>query len=199
MFPSALIELIEKIKMPHRIAILAGTVVLLAGLFIYLIYLPKSEEIERLEGDVQRLTQSLNQAKIKARSLAKFQEEYKTVSEQFREALNLLPNEREIPALLRSITQQGSDSKLEFILFSPQRERPKDFYVEIPFSLEVNGTYHDVAVFFDKIGRMDRIVNITEVSMKPVAELSTMLSTRCEAVTYRFKGQMDEKPAEKKK
>lgn len=198
MLPSALVETVEKLKMPHRIAILAGTILLLAGAFVYFIYMPKTEEIERLTQDVQRLNNSINQARIKARSLAKFEEEYKTVSEQFQEALKLLPNEREIPALLRSITQQGADSKLEFVLFSPQKERAKDFYMEIPFSLEVNGQYHDVAVFFDKIGKMERIVNITEITMKPVAELSTNLNTKCEAVTYRFKGQLDEKPGQKK-
>jgi type IV pilus assembly protein PilO len=198
MLPSALVETVERLKMPHRIAILAGTILLLAGAFIYFIYMPKTEEIERLTQDVQRLNNSIAQARIKAKSLAKFEEEYKTVSEQFQEALKLLPNEREIPALLRSITQQGADSKLEFVLFSPQKERAKDFYMEIPFSLEVNGQYHDVAVFFDKIGKMERIVNITEITMKPVAELSTNLNTKCEAVTYRFKGQVDEKPGQKK-
>lgn len=198
MFPSVLLDTAERIRMSHRIAILAGTVLLLAGLFTYFVYLPKTEEITMLKADIQRLVQSINQAKIKARSLAQFEEEYKNVSEQFTEALKLLPNEREIPALLRSITQQGSESKLEFKMFTPQKERPKGFYVEIPFSLEVGGSYHDVAVFFDKIGSMERIVNITEVNMKPVAELSNTLNTKCEAVTYRFKGQADE-PAQPKK
>jgi type IV pilus assembly protein PilO len=60
--------------------------------------------------------------------------------------------------------------------------------MEIPVSIEVSGTYHDVAVFFDRVGRMERIINILNVSMQPVSERSTVLTTTCDAVTYRFKG-----------
>jgi len=55
-------------------------------------------------------------------------------------------------------------------------------------SIQVTGNYHDVAVFFDKVGRMKRIVNIINVSMQPEKSLSTMLNTKCTAITYRFKG-----------
>jgi type IV pilus assembly protein PilO len=58
----------------------------------------------------------------------------------------------------------------------------------VPISLEVRGTYHNVAVFFDKVGHMERIMNIRNVSMKPVSERSTTLVTTCDAITYRFKG-----------
>ncbi|MCP4568562.1 MAG: type 4a pilus biogenesis protein PilO, partial [FCB group bacterium] len=83
------------------------------------------------------------------------------------------------------------ESNLEFLLFSPKRERPRNFYVEIPVSVEVRGEYHDVARFFDKVGRMERIVNMLEVSMKPAKTLGTDLVTKCVAVTYRFR---EEKP-----
>jgi type IV pilus assembly protein PilO len=89
----------------------------------------------------------LNQAKMKARALKEFEEEFAEVEIQFAEALNLLPNTKEIPALLKTVTQLGTDSQLEFVLFSPQRERPKDFYMEIPVSIQVSGSYHNVAVF----------------------------------------------------
>jgi type IV pilus assembly protein PilO len=184
-------EKVEKIKMPHRIAILAGTIVVLVALFIWLIYLPKSEEISAVRQEIARLQTRLNQAKVRARALKKFEADYADVNAQFTEALKLLPNTKEIPSLLKAITQLGTDSQLEFLLFSPQRERPKDFYMEIPVSIEVSGTYNNVAVFFDKVGRMERIVNILNVSMKPVKERSTTLTTTCDAVTYRFKGETD--------
>jgi type IV pilus assembly protein PilO len=80
---------------------------------------------------------------------------------------------------------------LEFLVFTPQAERPKDFYVEIPVAIEISGNYHNVAIFFDKVGRMDRIVNILDVSMQPTKEYSTDLVTKCTAITYRFKGDVD--------
>lgn len=195
----ALFEKIEKISMPIRIAIFLGTIVLLAGLFIWFFYLPKSEEIAQTRAEIATLQQKLNQAIVRAKALKKFEAEYAEVDAQFQEALKLLPNTKEIPSLLKSITQLGTDSQLEFLLFSPQRERPQDFFVEIPVSIEVSGTYHNVAVFFDKVGQMERIVNILNVTMTPQKDRSTTLTTRCDAVTYRFKGETDAKPQPTKK
>ena len=195
---TALFEQIEKIKMPYRLLIFAGTIVLLVALFIYFLYMPKAEQIEKTNKQIATLNQRLNKARIRARNLKKFEQEFAQVDAQFKEALKLLPNEKEIPKLLRNITQLGSDSALEFRLFVPKKERTGDFYMEIPVSLEVSGTYHNVAVFFDKVGQMERIVNILNVSMKPVKPRSTQLVTTCDAVTYRFKGKGDVKATRKK-
>ncbi len=195
---TALFEQIEKIKMTYRVLIFGGTLVLLAALFIYFLYLPKAEEIEKTNKQIATVRTQLNKARIRAKQLKKFEQEFAQVDAQFQEALKLLPNEKEIPNLLRAITQLGSDSALEFRLFIPKKEKAGDFYMEIPVSLEVSGTYHNVAVFFDKVGQMERIVNILNVSMKPVKPRSTQLVTTCDAVTYRFKGKEDVKPTKKK-
>ena len=187
----ALFEKVEKIKMPIRIVIFAGTIVLLAGLFIWLVYLPYDEEITKSREAIAKLQQEINKAKARASNLKRFEVEYAEVDAQFQEALKLLPNTKEIPSLLKSITQLGTDSQLEFLLFSPQRERAQDFFMEIPVSIEVSGTYHNVAIFFDKVGQMERIVNILNVSMTPQKERSTILTARFDAVTYRFKGETD--------
>ena len=195
----ALLEKVEKLKMPVRIAIFAGTLVVLVAVFVWFFYLPKTDEITKVNQRISQLQTKLNRAVVRARALKKFEAEYAEVNVQFQEALNLLPNTKEIPTLLKSITQLGTDSQLEFRLFSPQRERAKDFYMEIPVSIEVSGTYHDVAVFFDRVGRMERIINILNVSMKPVSERSTVLTTTCDAVTYRFKGDSNVSKQGKKK
>ncbi len=198
----AIYEKIEKIKMPYRLLIWVGTLVVLAGVFTWLVVLPKTDTINRLEKDITRLEQRLTQAKIKARNLKKFREELAQVDAQFKEALRLLPDRKEIPSLLTAITRLGTESNLTFLRFSPRRERPRDFYVEIPVDIEVRGKYHDVAVFFDRVGRMERIVNILDVSMRPVKKNSNILNTKCVAVTYRFKGTRDDsasKPKKKKK
>jgi len=195
------LEQVEKIKMPIRLLILVATIVMLAAVFIWLVYVPKTEKISGLKKENELLNRKLNQAKIKAKDLPKFEAEFAEVDVLFKQALKLLPDKKEIPRLLRNVTQLGTDSKLEFRLFSPQKERPKDFIMEIPVSIEVSGSYHNVAVFFDRVGRMERIVNILNVSMKPVKARSTTLITKCDAVTYRFKGKSDvvARPKAKKK
>ena len=188
-----------KIKRTHRILIFIGTIILFGGAFYSLDYMPKAEEIANAEENVDRLEQQLRTVKIRARSLQKFRDEYAKIQERFHEALKLLPDKREIPNLLKSISQQGLDAKLEFRLFSPQPEKPKDFYMEIPVSMEVRGEYINVLDFFDRIGRMDRIVNVLNINMKPDKPLSTSLLTRCTAITYRFKGEDDVKKEQQKK
>jgi type IV pilus assembly protein PilO len=179
---------IEAIKMPIRLLIFVGTVVLLAGLFIWFIYIPQNEEIHKTTESIEKITQQINRAKIQNQKLPERRAEKAMVDAQFEEALKLLPNSKEIPALLRKITELGNESQLDFRVFRPQKEVARDFYVEIPVSIEVRGTYHNVAVFFDKVGHMERIMNIQNVSMKPVSQRSTTLVTTCNATTYRFKG-----------
>lgn len=196
---TAFFEKVEKIKMPYRLLIFFGTIALFAGLFIYFVYIPKTEEISKTERVIAGLEQKLKRAMLRAKKLKKFEEEFALVDAQFNEALKLLPDKKEIPSLLRNITQLGSDSALEFRLFSPGRETAKEFYMEIPVSIEVSGNYHNVAVFFDKVGHMERIVNILNVTMTPTGKRSTNLVTKCDAVTYRFKGKEDVEKTKKGK
>jgi type IV pilus assembly protein PilO len=186
---SPLVEKVEKIGVRARICIFAGTILLLGGLFVYFVYIPKSDEITRLEQQIENLERRVVIAKSRARNLDKLKAEMEVFEAQFKEALKLLPNEREIPNLLRTITQMGSDSNLEFHLFKPEKEVPETFYIAIPVSIEVAGDFLDVARFFDKVGGMERIVNILNVSMRPEKDFSTTLKTTCTAVTYRFKGE----------
>ncbi|MFH1481565.1 MAG: type 4a pilus biogenesis protein PilO, partial [Pseudomonadota bacterium] len=154
--------------------------------FVFLFFLPQNDEISKIKVEISGLEQKLNMAKVKTRNLKKLIEQEAKVSAQFAEALKQLPDKKEIPTLLTTITQLGKDSNLEFRLFSPQQEREQEFYMEIPVAMEVSGNYHNVGLFFDKVGRMNRIVNILNVSMRPEKPLSTNLITRCDAMTFRF-------------
>jgi type IV pilus assembly protein PilO len=182
------IEKVEKIKKLYRILILVGTFLLLGSVFVFLVYLPKAEKISKTTKEIAVLQRQVNKAKLTVKDLAKLEKEEARIDAQFKEALRLLPNEREIPSLLRNVTDLGNQSNLEFRLFRPLNERPRDFFIEIPVSVEVSGKYHNVAVFFDRVGRMKRIINILNVTMVPEKPLSTTLKTKCEAVTFRFKG-----------
>ena len=195
----ALFKKVGKLKKGHRILIFAGTLLLLGGAFLYFVYMPNTAEINRIEKEIAGLKQRIALTKARAKNLAKIRDEHTRVKKQFQEALKILPDKREIPSLLAGISQLGIDSKLQFRLFSPSKEAPQDFYVKIPVSIEVGGKYRDVALFFDKVRRMDRIVNIVNISMKPKTPLSTELITKCTAITYRFKTKADESKEAKDK
>ena len=195
----AIFKTTQKIKQGYRILILAGTLLLLGGSFFYFVYMPNTAEINRIENEIADLKQRIALTKARAKNLAKVRAEYARVEKQFQEALKILPDKREIPSLLAGISQLGIDSKLQFRLFSPGKEAPQNFYVKIPVSIEVGGKYRDVALFFDKVSRMDRIVNIVNISMKPKTPLSTDLVTKCTAITYRFKTEAEQLKEEKDK
>lgn len=178
---------VSKLKMVHRVLIFAGTVVLLLGLFIYLIYLPKTGEITKIKSEKDRLDKEIRLAKRRTKNLKKLEADLTMVEGNLKSAITLLPTTSEIPKLLKSITKLGNDSDLEFLLFSPEKQVSQEFYVEIPVSMEVRGSYHNVATFFDKVGKLDRIVNVVNVNMTPLKAYSTYLKTTCKAVTYRFK------------
>lgn len=187
-----------KIPMVYRIVILAGTVLLCSALFLFLVYMPKSAAFAEKREEIEGIERTITQARGKAAHLKKFEAEEKEAKAQFQEALHLLPNEKEIPNLLRMITKLGNDAKLQFTQFSPLEERQRDFYAEIPVSLEVKGKFPQILYFFKKISEMDRIVNVLDLSIRPDKEMSTQLIARCTAITYRFKGDSGEKPAAKK-
>ena len=195
-------EKAQKIKKVQRLLMISGLVVLLGGGFFWFVYLPRMQEIDRTEKEIADLKQKITMGKIWGKRLEKLQEEMAQVEKEFQKALKILPNEREIPSLLAGISQLGVDSKLQFRLFSPGKEAVKNFYVEIPVSIEVGGRYRDVMLFLDKVSRMERIVTIVDISVKPSAPLSVDLITTCKAVTYRFKSKEDEakeKAAQQKK
>lgn len=195
----AFFDKISKLRMVHRVLILVVTVVVLLGMFFAVLH-TKTKEIASVESEVNTLTDRINHAKRKAKDLQKLEADLTEAQEQLILALRLLPTSSEIPSLLKSITKLGNDSDLQFLLFSPEKQVPKEeLYVEIPVSMEVMGGYHDVAMFFDKIGKLDRIVNIANVSMKPAKPDTTMLRTKCRALTYRFKEKEKAKGVQKKK
>jgi type IV pilus assembly protein PilO len=195
----SLFEIVEKIKMPFRISILGGTILLLVGLVIGLIYVPQSKNIAKTESAIAQLQKKIDQAAKKKKNLAKLEKERADADAQFKEALKILPKAKEIPSLLSEITRLGNESQLVFRLFRPLAERAKNFYIEIPVAIEVSGSYHNVALFFYRVGEMERIVNILDVSMKPLGSLSTNLRTTCKAVTYRLKPPTKKKTTKKKK
>ena len=179
-------EKTEAIKFPYRIAILVGTIVLIGALFCYFFYLPKAKKIDQLNKDIINLDKRIRKAKALAKRLPEFEKKAKEIDKQFKLALKLLPDKKEIPTFLEQINHIGIDSGLIFRLFKPSHEIPKGFYNEIPISIEVEGRFHNIMTFIYRITTMQRIVNVFNIQMRPVKSLSPELKATFTAVTYRF-------------
>ena len=175
----------------HKIVISLAIFGALWGCFVWFFYMPQTETIEKLNKDLRSAQDKLSRLKDVEKNLRAFKKEFKETEQKFKEALKLLPDNEEIPTLLTSISNLGAQSGLEFILFQPQKEVPRNFYAEIPLKLEVTGPYHNVATFFDQVSRLSRIVNIGNVTMAEMKAAKTqadsvILKTGCTATTYKF-------------
>ena len=180
---------IGKLSKLYRFLVSLGIIVLFAGPIVYFSYLPAMEKIDKLTEEYEGLEQKLTSLKVKARKLRAVRKQFKDAENEFKIVMKALPEKKEIPNLLASISSSGQESGLEFALFEPKPENNKDFYAEIPVAVKVSGSYHNVASFFDKVSRLPRIVNIDNISItaqKQTKKEGLSLSTSCTAITYRF-------------
>jgi len=179
---------ITKLSTSKKILILSGLAVVILGLYFYLFYIPKSEVLTRKTAEMGKLETQVRELRIIAANIKRFQAEAAKLREELQLAIAQLPTSREIPALLANISNLGKDSGLEFLLFRPTPEVNREFYAEIPVEIKVRGGYHDVALFFDKVGKLPRIVNINSVAMDDAKEAQGRweIITACTATTFKF-------------
>ena len=198
-------ESIFKLPTPKKVLILAGIVCVIAGLYLYAFYLPWQDSMNVARGELSQLTKELNESRAITRDLQKFKEQVDRLNGELKDALTQLPNEKEIPEILRSISSLGKESNLEFTLFRPKPEVPQQFYAQVPIELSALGSYHNIGIFFDKVSKLPRIINVVDFNMtrakdvKGRSENEVLVKTSCMINTYRFIEQKrEEKKGEKK-
>jgi len=162
-------------------------IILIAVLFYYLIYNGKAQQIATLQEEVGKLEADLTEARAKGARLPELKKKHEELKTLLSQLVAQLPDSKEIPDLLMQISGLGRKSGLEFTLFKPQPEQPKEFYAEIPVDIEIKGGYHDLARFFERIGTLSRIVNIRNIRIaEPKLEgENVMLKANCLAMTFR--------------
>ncbi|MEK7366551.1 MAG: type 4a pilus biogenesis protein PilO [candidate division NC10 bacterium] len=156
-------------NMPKRqLYLLLGLVA--AGFLLvwwYLLFKPAWDERDQLQTKLAGLEQQLFQKRRIAANLPQLEAEIKQLQERLKASVARLPEEKEIPTLLTQVNSLGEESGLAFTLFRPQAAVKKDFYAEVPIQVRVEGSFHALGAFLDRIGKMDRIVNIGALSVAP--------------------------------
>ncbi len=181
-------EQFGKVKKEHRMAAVGALLLIMVALFVFLFWKPKHNTIVALEKKASYLKGEIKKVEAIADKLDEHKAEMERVELQLKAAAMLLPQKKEIPSLLTNISDQGTSSGLEILSFQPGAEKMTDFYAEIPLTLGVNGTYHKVGTFLDRISKMSRIVAVTNLKMgSPVRKEGQMqLNASLNLVTYRF-------------
>jgi len=139
-------------------------------------------------GEAQRkevgLRDNYMSKKALAINLPAYKEQMEEMEQTFGSLLRQLPNTTEVPDLLVDITQAGLGRGLEFTLFRPEKELPKDFYAEMPISVEVRGTYHELAQFVSDVAALPRIVTFGDIVIN--SGKGNKLTMSAKAKTYRY-------------
>jgi type IV pilus assembly protein PilO len=199
------IDSILKLSTQKKVLILVAILCVIVGLYLYAFFLPQQESLKVARGELSRLAKELNESKAITRDLQKFKEQVQKLNEELKTALTQLPNEREIPEILKNISSLGKESNLEFTLFRPKPEEPQQFYAKVPIELVALGSYHNIGIFFDKVSKLPRIINVVDFNMtrakdvKGKSETEILVKTSCMINTYRFiEKKSEEKKSEKK-
>jgi len=208
---------------PKRKALIVCIIyLLLGGAYFSLFMLSSIQEKGARETRLSEVeTQVMEKERIAAQK-GKYAKEVNALRETLKVALAKLPDQREIPGLLYAVAQEGKDSGIDFLLFEPKQseKKPQDkqqagakpsdtkkqpeetFYEEIPVKVTVNGGFHSTVIFFEKVAKLPRIINIEDISMsqgKEIKGLGRFINTSCVIKTYMFVEKLDEKKVDGKK
>jgi type IV pilus assembly protein PilO len=187
MFLSVLDDILER-PTGQKIGALIGLVLAIVVLDWQYWYGPNQRDLADVSAQVAQKRADLDMRRSKTNARGEFERELRDLNAELKRAQARLPDQREIADLLSSVAASGRSSGLEITLFRQKPEVYHDFYADVPVEMQMRGTYHDVALFLDRVKRLDRIVNIADINMKkPRLEGDRMmLDAACTATTFRF-------------
>lgn len=183
-----LISDFQKTPLPTKLAVLLVIIVgMCAGNYFMLI-----EDIENrivaLKSEQQTLDSDYTQKQTIANNLNEFKRQKEQLEQQLAQAITELPNAAEIDELLRQLNDVGKKAGLSITSVTPGREAPESFFVRIPIGMAVQGSYEEIALFFENVSRLRRIVNISNVNLGGSTRKAekVVLNATFSATTFRF-------------
>ncbi len=176
---------------PRQRYILLGVIgIAIIVFYVTQLMLPLWQAKGALEADLQRLQADLAQKRMIAADRPKLEQEIKALEAELQTALVKLPEEKEIPNLLTQVNERGQQTGLEFLLFRPAAPVKKGFYAEVPIDIRVEGEYHSLAMFLDRVSKLARIVNVADLKISPLAaqrvKTGRTITADLKATTFTF-------------
>jgi type IV pilus assembly protein PilO len=173
-----LIERIAKAPLGAKIGVVAGALVLVTALNYFVFAIPYGDSISEVESKLKRTTQEqerLDRDFIEktaiANDLNRFRKEKELLEQRLDEALAELPEQKNIDELLQLFQDRAQKAGLQINTIEPQAEKTEGFYARIPIPMTVTGNFHEIATFFDALGRLRRIVNVSDITLDSPKDL----------------------------
>ncbi len=182
------LEQLAKIPKAVRLGVVSGLLVAIAGGYWTMSYQPAQEQRAEFVVKSQELQRKLNNARSVANNVPGFEAEVAGLELDLHLALKQLPNRKQFEDLLQDISTAGKKVGVQIKSIDRQNEVRRDFYAEVPFKLEIEGSYHDLARFFEMVASLPRIVNVGAMNIKVDREsmTATTLQVTGMATTFRF-------------
>jgi type IV pilus assembly protein PilO len=155
---------------------------LILVLFYFFSYSKNSSRIATMKDELASRNAQIEQARLAAVRIDELRAELDELLKQWERVKQMLPSERELPELLKSLTNVGNRSGVTFELFRPLPISPVEFYAEMPIEMRVRGGYHEIGTFLSAIANLPRIVNVRDLIMQRAEKKKVELSFS--AVTY---------------
>lgn len=185
----AIFDKLQKIPTKTRAIVFFALIGVAIVVFIWLVHIPKTAEIKKLDQDIAQLQAKIAANNAKIAKLDELRAEVRSLEARLKVLTEQLPPESEVSGLLRQIQGLVNKAGLTLRLWKPDRRKPhaSGLYEEIPISLELVGGYHNVAMFFDSVSKLTRIVNMLNVKMdqaKPGAGNVMDINIKVTAMTF---------------
>ena len=157
-----------------------------AGAFYYFYAVPAQDEMAQQQLTLDGLRADINKGMATARKLPQFRTQVAELQTRLDGLQAVLPDEKDFGDLLRNIQTLAVQSNLTIRVFKPAPVVTKELHAEWPINIELDGTYHNLGLFFDRISRFSRIINIGNVVVKAKdrPEQNATISVACVATTF---------------
>ncbi len=159
---------IGKLKPAYRYGGLLLVIVIIVAVYYVTVYMPHVDTMESLYREFNSKKAEFSKMVVLVRDRGQFMEEVEALDRDLKVAISMLPDKKEIPSLLKKLSDEAEKFGLEVYYFEPLAERKKEFYAEVPVSMKVKGSFHEVLGFFDSVNKLARIVNVSDLEMKVI-------------------------------
>lgn len=167
-----------------RVIILVGILMLVLLLGWWLGWRVQLDDLDEKGQQEVRLKEEWRTKKAQAVNLEEYQKQLAEINRSFGALLKQLPDASEMEALLVDINQAGLGRGLQFDLFKPGAEAFQEFYAELPITIKVSGTYHDLGAFTGDIAKLPRIVTLNDIDVTQAKDGGLAMSAV--AKTFRY-------------
>ena len=174
---------------PTPIKVLIWVVLLVAVLAAGYYYHIEDMQLElaRVETKEVELKKEFEKKAFQAANLPAYRQQMVEMEESFGALVSQLPSDTEVPGLLEDITNKGLLNGLEISAIDLQKEKAKEFYVELPIAITASGSYHDLGAFISGMAGLPRIVTLHDFEITNKGDNANNLNMKILAKTYRYK------------